>query len=137
MPFKVLNETCGDHFDGCRIILKKLKERGLVNFPGMVPGFSAVIKVTTPDEREAVLREIRQSTDNRPAQLGGPTDEQQQILDVLEENGGEMSYRALNEIISERFEGLRLMLKKLKTMDYVEFDGMIPGFSATIKLLKK
>ena len=43
MPLKELNEKCGDHFEGARIILKKMKEQGLVSFDGMIPGFNATI----------------------------------------------------------------------------------------------
>ena len=72
----------------------------------------------------------------QPTQRGGPTDDQQYILSVLEENGGEMGYKDLNDIVSERFDGLRLLLKKLKSIGYVDFEGIMPGFSSIISIVK-
>ena len=57
-----------------------------------------------------------------------------EILGVIREHGGEMEYKVLNEILSERFEGVRLRLKTMKDKKLVDFEGMVPGFSAIIKL---
>lgn len=58
------------------------------------------------------------------------------IIEKLKENGGKMSYKELQALCEEKFEGVRLFLKKLKEKTYVEFEGMIPGFSAEIELLR-
>ncbi|MBD3186363.1 hypothetical protein GF325_06000 [Candidatus Bathyarchaeota archaeon] len=142
MPFKELNEKCADQFEGCRIILKKMKEKGIVNFSGVLPGFTSTIKYIDPADREIVAKEMQGTSrdsgeSNAPVQLGRPTDEQQFVLDMLEQNGGELGYKELNAAFSEKFEGLRLLLKKMKSLGIVDFDGMIPGFSATITLLLK
>ena len=60
--------------------------------------------------------------------------EYKEILGVIREHGGEIEYKALNDILSERFEGVRLRLKTMKGKKLVDFDGMVLGFSAVITL---
>ncbi|MHA1512436.1 MAG: hypothetical protein ACTSRX_12045 [Promethearchaeota archaeon] len=50
------------------------------------------------------------------------------------ENGKSISYKKLQDICADEFEGVRLILKKLKGKNLVDFDGMIPGFSSIITL---
>jgi hypothetical protein len=58
------------------------------------------------------------------------------ILDRLKENDGTLNYRKLQELCENEFEGVRLVLKKLKDKSLVDYEGMIPGFSAEITLIK-
>jgi hypothetical protein len=60
--------------------------------------------------------------------------EEKFILEKLKENGGNLGYKQLQELCANEFEGVRLVLKKMKEKGLVEFDGMIPGFSADIRL---
>ena len=46
IPYKKLQDICADEFEGVRLILKKLKSKGLVSYDGMIPGFSAIITKT-------------------------------------------------------------------------------------------
>lgn len=62
------------------------------------------------------------------------SEEEKFIKNVLKENDGKLSYKELQELCANEFEGVRLILKKMKEKDIVDFDGMIPGFSAEIKL---
>ena len=57
------------------------------------------------------------------------------IVDLLKENNGEMPYKEINEILSHKFEGVRLVLKVMKDKEIVDFDGIVPSFSGTIKLV--
>ena len=52
------------------------------------------------------------------------------------ENGKSISYKKLQDICADEFEGVRLILKKLKGKNLVDFDGMIPGFSSVINLIE-
>ncbi len=61
--------------------------------------------------------------------------EEQFILNALKGQGGAMNYKKLQDACAEEFEGVRLILKKLKEKKLVDYDGVIPGFSAQIKLL--
>ncbi|MBD3212506.1 MAG: hypothetical protein GF311_07845 [Candidatus Lokiarchaeota archaeon] len=56
------------------------------------------------------------------------------ILKKLKENDGSLGYKQLQELCANEFEGVRLVLKKMKEKGLVDFDGMIPGFSADITL---
>ena len=47
-----------------------------------------------------------------------------------------MGYKELNNICSEKFEGVRIILKKLKGMGYVSYPGVIAMFDAVIDLVK-
>ena len=59
------------------------------------------------------------------------------ILNAIKEsgeNGKSISYKKLQDICADEFEGVRLILKKLKGKNLVDFNGMIPGFSSVIML---
>ena len=63
--------------------------------------------------------------------------EEKFILNAIKEsgeNGKSISYKKLQDICADEFEGVRLILKKLKGKNLVDFDGMIPGFSSVITL---
>ena len=62
------------------------------------------------------------------------THEEGFIIEKLKENEGSLNYKQLQELCEDEFEGVRLILKKLKEKGLVEYEGMIPGFSAEIKL---
>jgi transcription initiation factor IIE alpha subunit len=65
------------------------------------------------------------------------TDEEKFIVERLKEKGGKLNYKELQNLCEEKFEGVRLILKKLKEKGIVDYEGMIPGFSAKIELLKE
>ena len=65
----------------------------------------------------------------------GMSSEEDFIIAKLKENGGTLGYKALQDLCAEEFEGVRLILKKLKEKGIVDYEGMIPGFSAEITLL--
>lgn len=46
MSYKDLQAAVEDKFEGLRLVLKTLKEKGVVNFDGPVPGFSSEIKLS-------------------------------------------------------------------------------------------
>lgn len=58
------------------------------------------------------------------------------LLQTLKDNRKKMGYKELNNICSEKFEGVRLILKKLKGLGYVSYDGVIPMFHSVIELIK-
>lgn len=60
--------------------------------------------------------------------------EEKFILERLKENNGALGYKELQDLCANEFEGVRLVLKKMKEKNLVDYDGMIPGFSADIKL---
>jgi len=62
--------------------------------------------------------------------------EEQFIIEKLKENDGSINYRTLQDFCAEEFEGVRLILKKLKEKGFVDYEGIIPGFSAQIVLTK-
>lgn len=62
--------------------------------------------------------------------------EYNEIVNVLEGHGGELDYKTLNEILQDKFEGVRLRLKTMKEKGIVEFEGIIPSFNSKIKLTK-
>ena len=45
MDYKTLNETLANKFEGIRLRLKTMKEKGLVNFEGVVPSFNSIISL--------------------------------------------------------------------------------------------
>ena len=45
MDYKKLNETLANKFEGIRLRLKTMKEKGLVNFEGIVPSFDSIISL--------------------------------------------------------------------------------------------
>ncbi|NVM37804.1 MAG: hypothetical protein HWN81_19590 [Candidatus Lokiarchaeota archaeon] len=64
------------------------------------------------------------------------TQEEKYIIEKLKENKGKLNYKQLQTLCQDEFEGVRLILKKLKEKGIVEYEGMIPGFSAEIELLR-
>jgi len=62
--------------------------------------------------------------------------EEKFIYDILVDRG-KIGYKELQELCAEEFEGVRLILKKMKEKGIVLFDGMIPGFSSEIELIKQ
>ncbi len=127
MGFKELNEKCADKFEGCRIILKKLKEQGLVSFDGVVPAFGAKIKLVKEADRTLALKRVKE--ENAPSSMsrGPPTDATVAILKLLKEKGGSITYKEIIDHLGEHFEGLRLVLRKMKEHGRVEFEGDFPN----------
>ena len=58
------------------------------------------------------------------------------IVERLKEKGGKLNYKELQTLCQDEFEGVRLILKKLKEKGIVDYEGMIPGFSAEIELIR-
>lgn len=58
------------------------------------------------------------------------------IIKSLKENGNSMNYKELQSACENEFEGVRLVLKKLKEKDIVDYEGIIPSFNAVIKMIK-
>ena len=48
-----------------------------------------------------------------------------------------MSYKDIQIECENEFEGVRLILKSLKEKGYVFFDGILPGFSSEIELIRE
>ena len=63
--------------------------------------------------------------------------EYEEIIKVLQEHGGELGYKRLNEILADKFEGIRLRLKTMKEKGLVDFEGIVPSFNSTIRLTKE
>jgi hypothetical protein len=63
------------------------------------------------------------------------SEEEKFILNAIEEHGktGRINYKKLQNVCGNQFEGVRLILKKMKNKGLVTFEGMIPGYSAEIK----
>lgn len=64
-----------------------------------------------------------------------PEAEESFIMEVLKKAGGEMKFKALNEACAQEFEGARLFLKTMKGKGLVDYEGIIPAFDGTIRLL--
>jgi len=64
------------------------------------------------------------------------TDEEHFIVEKLKEKGGKLNYKELQILCEDLFEGVRLILKKLKEKGIIDYEGMIPGFSAEIELIR-
>ncbi|MHA1149714.1 MAG: hypothetical protein ACTSR8_15875 [Promethearchaeota archaeon] len=64
------------------------------------------------------------------------SEEERFIFDKLKENGGKIAYKELQILCEDKFEGVRLILKKMKEKGIAEYEGMIPGFSSEIILVK-
>ena len=64
------------------------------------------------------------------------TDEEKFIIEKLKEKGGKLNYKELQILCEDQFEGVRLILKKLKEKGIVDYEGMIPSFSAEIELIR-
>ena len=60
--------------------------------------------------------------------------EEDLVIKTLQEHRGVMSYKQLNDILSEKFEGVRLILKRLKTEGLIDFEGIMPSFDSVIRL---
>jgi len=63
--------------------------------------------------------------------------EEKFIIKKLEENGRRLNYKELQTLCQEEFEGVRLILKKLKEKQIVSYEGVIPDYSAEIELMSK
>ena len=63
--------------------------------------------------------------------------EEKFIIEKLKENKGKLNYKQLQTLCQDEFEGVRLILKKLKEKGIVDYEGMIPGFSAEIELIRE
>jgi len=63
--------------------------------------------------------------------------EEKFIIQKLKENDGKLNYKELQTMCQEEFEGVRLILKKLKEKTIIDYEGVIPGFSAEIQLLRE
>ena len=61
-------------------------------------------------------------------------DNEKFVIEKLKENDNKMSYKALQTACEDEFEGLRLILKKLKEAGIVDFEGIIPTFTSEIIL---
>ncbi len=57
------------------------------------------------------------------------------IVKVLKENNNSLDYKKLQSLCENEFEGVRLILKKLKEKNVVDHEGNIPGFNSKIKLI--
>lgn len=64
------------------------------------------------------------------------THEENFIIEKLKEKGGKLNYRELQTLCQDEFEGVRLILKKLKEKELVKYEGVIPDFSAEIELVR-
>ena len=65
------------------------------------------------------------------------TEEENFIIEKLKEKGGRLHYKELQILCEDLIEGVRLILKKLKEKGFVDYEGMIPGFSAEIELIRE
>ena len=65
------------------------------------------------------------------------THEEKFIIENLKEKGGKLNYKDLQTLCHDEFEGVRLILKKLKEKGFVDYEGLIPGFSAEIELVRE
>ena len=63
--------------------------------------------------------------------------EEKFIIKKLEENCRKLNYKELQTLCQEEFEGVRLILKKLKEKQIVSYEGVIPDYSAEIELISK
>lgn len=59
------------------------------------------------------------------------------IINLLKDNDNKMNYKDIQKACENEFEGVRLFLKSLKEKGYVFFDGVIPGFSSVIELIRE
>ena len=63
----------------------------------------------------------------------------QTVIDMIKEHGEDgkrIGYKQLQELCGDLFEGVRLLLKNMKGKNIIDYEGMIPGFSAVITLLE-
>lgn len=45
MGYKELQNRCADEFEGVRLILKKMKGKGLLKYDGIIPSYDAIIEL--------------------------------------------------------------------------------------------
>ena len=45
LDYKALQSLCEEEFEGVRLILKNLKEKGFVFYEGVMPGYDSVIEL--------------------------------------------------------------------------------------------
>ncbi|MFX1257952.1 MAG: hypothetical protein ACFFAN_08840 [Promethearchaeota archaeon] len=64
------------------------------------------------------------------------TFEEKFIVEKLKESNNKIDYKKLQQLCEDKFEGVRLILKKLKSKGIVDYEGVIPGFSAEITLIR-
>ena len=57
------------------------------------------------------------------------------VKEFLEEKGGTAGYKEIQSHCEDMFEGVRLLLKKMKSMGIIEYEGMMPMFDSVIKLV--
>ena len=57
------------------------------------------------------------------------------IIGIVKDNGNSMNYKSLQMACENEFEGVRLILKKLKDKGFIDYEGNIPGFNSEIKLV--
>lgn len=62
------------------------------------------------------------------------SEEEKFIYDILREKGS-IKYTDLQRLCEEEFEGVRLILKKMKEKGFIDYEGNIPGFSSEISFL--
>ena len=67
----------------------------------------------------------------------GLNEHEQFLIDLLKSNDNKMNYKDIQKACENEFEGVRLFLKALKEKGYVFFDGVIPGFSSEIELIRE
>ena len=65
------------------------------------------------------------------------THEEKFIIEKIKENEGRINYKKLQLLCEDEFEGVRLILKKLKSKGIIDYEGVIPGFSAEITLIRE
>lgn len=63
--------------------------------------------------------------------------EEQILVKLLKQHNGVMGYRAIQTACEEKFEGVRLILKKMKEKGIVDFEGPVPNFSGDVTLLRE
>jgi hypothetical protein len=49
MNYRQIQMACENEFEGVRLVLKNLKEKGFVSFEGSIPGFSSDIELIRED----------------------------------------------------------------------------------------
>lgn len=50
------------------------------------------------------------------------------------DEGSKITYKQLQDLCADEFEGVRLILKKMKGKNLLTYEGMIPGYDAIISL---
>jgi hypothetical protein len=63
--------------------------------------------------------------------------EEQFIVETIKKNGEDgksIIYKKLQDFCANEFEGVRLILKKMKEKGILEYEGIIPGITNKIQL---